>query len=63
MIDNDGHKANDESAPEHVIGYSIQEIEDAVYGAWTYAMWKNNLVSLYPYNTTNVYLEDLFDIW
>lgn len=63
MIDNDGHKANDESIPEYVSGYSIQEVENAVYGAWTYAMWKNNLESLYPYNSTNIYLDALFDIW
>ena len=43
MIDNDGHKANNETIPEYVSGYSIQEVENAVYGAWTYAMWENNL--------------------
>ncbi|MBR1956562.1 MAG: hypothetical protein IKA13_04520 [Bacteroidales bacterium] len=63
MIDNDGHKANNETIPEYVSGYSIQEVENAVYGAWTYAMWENNLNSLYPNNDTRIYLDDLFDIW
>ena len=63
MIDNDGHKANNETIPEYVSGYSIQEVENAVYGAWTYAMWENNLNSLYPNNATRIYLDDLFDIW
>lgn len=64
MIDNDGHKADDESIPEYVSGYSIQEVENAVYGAYTYAMWKNNLDSLYSYNPTREYLEDLFfNVW
>ena len=63
MIDDDGHKANNESIPEYVSGYTIQEVENAVYGAWTYAMWKNYLNSQYPNNTTRIYLDDLFDIW
>ena len=33
-------------------------------GAYTYAMWKNNLENLYPHNPTMEYLEDLFfNVW
>ena len=44
--------------------FEIALTRDAVYGAYTYAMWKNNLENLYPHNPTMEYLEDLFfNVW
>ena len=63
IIDSDGTKVNNDNISEYVSGYSIKEVENAVYGAWTLIMWQNNLLRLYPNNPTEGYVPSLFELW
>ncbi len=47
---------------DHVTGYTIRQIEDALIGITDWDEWKNNLKNLYN-NATENYLDDSFSYW
>jgi|GEM_PF-3360761 len=47
---------------DKVEGYTMQQIENALVGAFTWEQWKNNILNMYE-NETEIYLEALFDRW
>ena len=63
LIDNDGFKAGSASVVENVSGFSIAEIEQSVLGMGTWASWKNNIKSKYPYNSTIGNIDALYSLW
>lgn len=60
--DNWGSPSIYRSYYDHVSGYTIKQIEDALLGQRTWEGWKNNIKNLYNNETEN-YLDNSFSYW
>ena len=48
---------------ENVSGLTIAEIENSIAGVSTWSEWRDNIISLYPYNSSISNVTGLFSVW
>lgn len=48
---------------ENVGGLTIAEIENSITGVSTWNEWRDNIISLYPYNSSISNVTGLFSVW
>ncbi|MHB0756895.1 hypothetical protein [Polaribacter sp. M15] len=48
---------------DRVSGYSIKQLENSLKGTNSWKEWKENIKKQNPYNSTNKYIDELFDNW
>jgi len=46
---------------DRVKGYTLKQLEDALYDAYLWKSWKEKIESKYPVNPTRIYLNELFE--
>lgn len=64
LIDADGVTSDpSHTHAENVSGYTISEIERSIENISTWNEWRDNILSMYPYNTTKSNVNSLFEIW
>lgn len=45
---------------DRVSGYTLKQLEDALYGAYTWSAWRDKIRSKYPSNSSRTFLNELF---
>ena len=48
---------------ENVSGLTIAEIENSIKGVTTWNGWRDNIISMYPYNSSISNVSALFSVW
>lgn len=64
LMDNDGLTSHSSVRySENVSGFTIREIEKSIEGATTWNGWRDNIISMYPYNPSISNVNSLFTVW
>lgn len=62
MMDNYNQRDKKGSAfpIDRVKGYTLKQLEDVLYDAYTWNKWRDKIKSKYPDNSTKGYVDELF---